>query len=196
MLSAAIVLVAWVFCTGALHLDGLADAADAWVGGHGNRERTLAIMKDPYCGPIAVAAVVCVLLLKFSALAALGEARGAAVYYFDVRQGCALVCPPLLARAAIPALFAITPYVRQQGIGAEIALHQSRPWAFAVVGMAGIAAILLDNRRGALSLAAAAVVFIGMRRAFVRRLDGVTGDCAGAMIEIIEAVSLVAIAAA
>src|SRR5919108_3069538 len=44
-LAAAVVLTLWVACTGALHLDGLADTADAWVGGRGDRERTLAIMK-------------------------------------------------------------------------------------------------------------------------------------------------------
>ncbi|HCJ29476.1 MAG TPA: adenosylcobinamide-GDP ribazoletransferase, partial [Pseudomonas sp.] len=42
-LRAALVLAAWVAITGALHLDGLADSADAWLGGFGDRERTLAI---------------------------------------------------------------------------------------------------------------------------------------------------------
>ncbi len=48
---AVLVLAVWVGLTGALHLDGLADSADAWLGGYGDRARTLAIMKDPYCGP-------------------------------------------------------------------------------------------------------------------------------------------------
>jgi adenosylcobinamide-GDP ribazoletransferase len=47
MLHAALLLAMWVLMTGGLHLDGLADSADAWVGGQGSRERTLAIMKDP-----------------------------------------------------------------------------------------------------------------------------------------------------
>lgn len=50
LLGAALVLAAWVVLTGGLHLDGLADSADAWSGGRGDRERTLAIMKDPYWG--------------------------------------------------------------------------------------------------------------------------------------------------
>lgn len=48
--------------TGGLHLDGLADTADAWVGGQGDRDRTLAIMKDPRSGPIAIAVIVLLLL--------------------------------------------------------------------------------------------------------------------------------------
>src|SRR6185312_11814701 len=47
LLGAALVLALWVALTGALHLDGIADVADAWIGGHGDRERTLRIMQDP-----------------------------------------------------------------------------------------------------------------------------------------------------
>src|SRR3990170_9070840 len=65
---AALLLAAWVIVTGGLHLDGLADSADAWVGGLGDRERTLAIMKDPRSGPAAVTTLVVILILKFAAL--------------------------------------------------------------------------------------------------------------------------------
>src|SRR6202034_1504436 len=85
-LAAAIVLALWVACSPALHLAGLADTADAWVGGRGDRERTLAIMKDPYSGPVAVVAVVCLLLVKFCALSALRAGR------------CALERPALCLR--------------------------------------------------------------------------------------------------
>ena len=71
LLSAALTLLAWVVLTGGLHLDGLADSADAWVGGFGDRARTLEIMKDPRSGPAGVTAVVLLLLLKFAALARL-----------------------------------------------------------------------------------------------------------------------------
>jgi adenosylcobinamide-GDP ribazoletransferase len=66
ILVATIILVIWIWLTGGLHLDGLADTADAWVGGFGDRERTLKIMKDPSCGPIGVLSLVIVCLMKFS----------------------------------------------------------------------------------------------------------------------------------
>ncbi|MCB1767092.1 MAG: adenosylcobinamide-GDP ribazoletransferase, partial [Candidatus Competibacteraceae bacterium] len=58
---AALMLAVWVLLTGGLHLDGLADTADAWIGGQGDRERTLAIMKDSHSGPMAISAIVLVL---------------------------------------------------------------------------------------------------------------------------------------
>ena len=67
-LLAALLLTVWVALTGALHLDGLADSADAWLGGFGDRERTLTIMKDPRSGPTAVVVLILLLLLKFVAL--------------------------------------------------------------------------------------------------------------------------------
>ncbi|MDH5777044.1 MAG: adenosylcobinamide-GDP ribazoletransferase, partial [Gammaproteobacteria bacterium] len=67
-IMAAIVLFVWVLITGALHLDGLSDSADAWVGGFGDKTRTLEIMKDPYSGPAGVSIIVIVLIAKFAAL--------------------------------------------------------------------------------------------------------------------------------
>ncbi|PTC35344.1 Cobalamin synthase [Pseudomonas paraeruginosa] len=52
-LQAALLLSLWVALSGALHLDGLADMADAWVGGLGDRRpNRLAIIKTgPRSGP-------------------------------------------------------------------------------------------------------------------------------------------------
>jgi adenosylcobinamide-GDP ribazoletransferase len=192
-LGAAMVLAVWVSVTGALHLDGLADTADAWVGGRGGRERTLAIMKDPYSGPVAVAAVVCVLLVKFGALSALHEARGAASSS-GLHFACGCILPPLLARAAVPVLFAHTPYARPQGIGAALAQYQSRPGGRWVATLTAAAVTVVCGRYGLLATAAAGSVYLIMRRAFIGRLGGVTGDCVGAVIEVIEALSLVTLA--
>jgi adenosylcobinamide-GDP ribazoletransferase len=91
LLHAALLLTAWVLLSGGLHLDGLADSADAWLGGFGDRERTLTIMKDPRSGPIAVVTLGMVLLLKFTALVALIEQP----------NGAALILAPLIGRASM-----------------------------------------------------------------------------------------------
>jgi adenosylcobinamide-GDP ribazoletransferase len=191
-LTAALVLTVWVGSTGALHLDGLADTADAWIGGRGNRERTLAIMKDPHVGTMAVAAVVCLLLVKFGALSSLIGAHRPAWRNLQLAYGCIL--PPVLARAAVPVLFAHSPYARPGGLGADLAQHQSRAGGLWVAACTALTAVALAGRAGLLATAAATVAYLLLRQAFIQRLGGVTGDCIGAMIEVIETLALVTLA--
>jgi adenosylcobinamide-GDP ribazoletransferase len=195
LLGAAIVLTAWVLITGALHIDGLADTADAWVGGHGDRERTLTIMQDPRSGPVALAVVNCMLLLKFAALAALAAHPHAAPWR-DARLAAGCILPPLLARAAIPVLFAHTPYVRAQGIAQDLMTHQSRTAGAVTAALTAIGTLAACRTLGAIALAAAVIAYAIVRWGLVRRLGGFTGDGAGALIEVIEAACVIAMAAA
>lgn len=179
LLAAALLLLVWVLLSGALHLDGLADSADAWLGGRGERERALAIMKDPYTGPAGVTAVVVVLLVKFSAIASLPPGGMSTV----------LCLAPLLGRAAVVALFLTTPYVRPGGLGAMAAENLPRHWGCVSV-LAAVLVAALSN--GVVAVMAVAVVFLLLRRMMLTRLGGTTGDTAGAMIEIVEMTVLVA----
>ncbi|RDS84482.1 adenosylcobinamide-GDP ribazoletransferase [Dyella monticola] len=181
LLSAAMLVAAWVALTGALHLDGLADTADAWVGGMGDREKTLAIMKDPRCGPVGVVAVVLTLMLKFAAVASLGPA-----------PWVALLLAPWLARASLTALFLTTPYVRSGGLGAALADAPRQPCMAALV-LSAVGCVLL-GWRGIVALALAALVLALGRRACLRRLGGFTGDTAGALAEMVEVAVLVVLA--
>lgn len=179
-LAAALILAAWVLLTGALHLDGLADSADAWAGGHGNAERTLAIMKDPAAGPVGVTALVLILLVKFAALQTLVTA--------DIS---ALLLAPLLGRTALPLLILTTSYVRPGGLGEAMAAHLPRTGAVVMGIVAGVVAIVLG---GVLPLLAAFTVFVLMRRLMMQRIGGATGDTAGALVEVVEAAVLVTLA--
>jgi len=181
LLHAALLLAAWVCLSGGLHLDGLADSADAWLGGFGDRERTLTIMKDPRSGPIAVVTLVLVLLLKFCALLALVE----------VGQGALLILAPVMGRAAMLALFLDTPYVRRGGLGQALKDHLPRHSALWVLGASAIGSLLLG---GWLPLLVAVLVFFALRRSMLRRLGGTTGDTAGALLELLELAVLLSLA--
>ena len=63
-LQSIMIVITWVIITGALHLDGVADSADAWLGGHGDRDRTLNILRDTAVGVAGVVAIVLTLILK------------------------------------------------------------------------------------------------------------------------------------
>jgi adenosylcobinamide-GDP ribazoletransferase len=184
LLQAALLLVLWVGVTGALHLDGLADLADAWVGGQGDRERTLEIMKDSRSGPLAVAAVVLLLLVKFSALAVVVES--------GFWGGLLLL--PLIGRASLIAALLFMPYVREDGLGSTLVANLPREQAKAVLAASGLGCLLFWGWSALGVLAVAVVAFYMLRQALMRRLGGVTGDAAGALCELIEAVSLVALA--
>ena len=180
-LHAAMLLTLWVGLSGGLHLDGLADSADAWLGGFGDRERTLTIMKDPRSGPIAVVTLVLVLLLKFCALLALVEAG----------QGALLILAPVAGRGAMLALFLNTPYVRPGGLGQALKDHLPRQAARSVLGVSAIGCLLLG---GWLALGVAVLVFFALRRSMMRRLGGTTGDTAGALLELLELAVLLTLA--
>jgi len=183
MLQAALLLSAWVLLSGALHLDGLADSADAWLGGFGDRARTLEIMKDPRSGPIAVVTLVLVLLLKFCALLVLVE-RG---------QVGLLVMVPVVGRAALLGLFLCTPYVRAGGLGQALADHLPRSAGRAVLLITGVICWLWA---GPWMLIVAALAFLWLRRMMLRRLGGTTGDTAGALLELLELAALLGLALA
>jgi len=184
LLHAALLLTVWVLLSGALHLDGLADSADAWLGGFGDRERTLTIMKDPRSGPIAVVTLVLVLLLKFAALLALIE-QG---------HGVVLLIVPLIGRAALLGLFLTTPYVRAGGLGQALADHLPRLAGKQVLGASALVCVLIAGLSGVLALVLAALMFVWLRQVMVRRLGGTTGDTAGAMLELLEMTLLVGLA--
>ena len=184
LLHAALVLMAWVLLSGGLHLDGLADSADAWLGGFGDRERTLLIMKDPRSGPIAVVTLVVVLLLKWAALVALIEQE----------QALALLIVPMLGRGALLGLFLTTPYVRAGGLGQALADHLPRRSGWQVLSACALGCLLLLGWAGLWILGVATLVFVGLRRMMLRRLQGCTGDTAGALLELLETAVLVALA--
>ncbi|PTT31652.1 adenosylcobinamide-GDP ribazoletransferase [Pseudomonas sp. HMWF021] len=183
LLHAALLLTVWVLLSGALHLDGLADSADAWLGGFGDRERTLTIMKDPRSGPIAVVTLVLVLLLKFCALLALIEQEHAVM----------LIIVPLLGRAALLGLFLTTPYVRAGGLGQALADHLPRRAGWWVLGASALACLLIAGVKAIAALVVAFGVFVWLRRVMMRRLGGTTGDTAGALLELLEMAMLVGV---
>lgn len=173
---AILLLVAWVLATGALHLDGLADSADAWLGGHGDREKALRIMKDPQSGPAGVVAIVLVLLLKFALI----------LFLQQHQQLAYLLLVPLTARALIPMLFYTTPYVRSEGLGSPFSEGLEFIGIWPGLLLAALAGVLLSGLWWLLALGLAALTFIAVRKLMLQRLGGTTGDTAGALIEMLE----------
>lgn len=181
VLLTTIILVLWIWLTGGLHLDGLADTADAWVGGFGDKERTLKIMKDPACGPIGVLSLLIICLLKWSALYLLLQKQ----FY------TALILFPVLGRLAPLFLFLTADYVRKQGLGSSIAEYIPKYWAMLIFTVSLLACGFFVWS-GLLTAVVFIATLIYLRFKFIQRIGGITGDTVGAAIEITEMSSLLA----
>jgi adenosylcobinamide-GDP ribazoletransferase len=181
---AVLIVAAWALATGAIHLDGLADSADALGGG--NRERRLEVMRDPRVGSFGVLAVVFVVVLKITLVVAV-LARGHHLW---------LLAIPAVGRAAASALSAALPYAREQGAGAALVSGPQRAERLAVaLATAIVVALACARLRGLLAVAAAAIVALAIGRLARRRIGGITGDVLGATIELAECAALVALLA-
>ncbi|EIC21122.1 adenosylcobinamide-GDP ribazoletransferase [Thiorhodovibrio frisius] len=191
---ATLVLIAWVWGTGALHLDGLADCADAWVGGLGDRARTLLILKDPHLGAMGAVALLLALLAKWSALFVLASRLDSATIGL-LPISAALLLIPALARAQILLLALVTPPATETGMGAALRACLPLAAARAVVAAWWLLAGLLLGWSVLGWLALAGLLLWLWRASMRQRLGGFTGDTAGALVEMTE-VGLVLLVAA
>lgn len=172
-------LIAWVAVTGALHLDGLGDIADASGAAHGtaqgDRERLIAVLGDPHAGSFAVVAIALQLIAKLVLLHALIEREAfvaVALIPFAARIG------PLVWSRALPDLHA--------GLGARFR-NAVRPVDFLVWSGALAAAAWVSP-----SLLVAPLAFLFWGWWLLRRIGGISGDGHGAGIEIGESLLLAA----
>lgn len=169
-------LIAWVLVTGALHLDGLADLTDALGASHRDPERLLAVMKDPHVGSFGVLALVLQSAAKLVLLALLVGRVGP----------WPLIIVPALARIGP---LGWTRWLPPLGSGmAERFAWAVRRRDIAVWAIATLAAAILY-----LPLAIAPIL-MGLWGVWLRhRIGGISGDCHGAGIELIETGMLVAL---
>jgi adenosylcobinamide-GDP ribazoletransferase len=178
--AAALAIAAGTLLTGALHLDALADTADAL--GARSPERALEIMRDHAIGAYGAVAIAVDLLLKAAALAAL--AHGGGLLPFAIAAGA-------LSRAAPVALAAALPYARPGAGLARSLTGSARLRAAAAAAIATAIAALATGVAGLLLVACAAALTGSLGLAFARWLGGVTGDALGAAVELNELALLV-----
>ncbi len=182
--AAALLLVAWVALTGALHLDGFIDCCDGLLAPV-PRERRLEILRDVHAGAFGIVGVVLLLLIKYAALVALpGEIRLPA-----------LLLVPTLARWCMTGAVLLYPYARAgSGLGQKAKAGAGRS-QLAIATVTALLACMLAGWAGLgwatllLLLATAAGSFL-MAQWIQSKLGGLTGDAYGAICELAEALSL------
>ncbi len=173
-LGALLALAVWVGVTGALHLDGLADLADALGAAHrpadaqARKERLLAVLADPHLGVFGGAALAMQLIAKLVLL------------MLAVKAGAwlALVLIPAWARWGV-LIWSRLPAIKS-GLGERFAWHVDMgpilAWGTVLAGVSLTVPVLFS-----------ALLLVAAWRGFLlRRLGGMTGDALGAGVEWLE----------
>ncbi|RJQ76850.1 MAG: adenosylcobinamide-GDP ribazoletransferase [Desulfobacteraceae bacterium] len=174
--AAVIDVVALAVISGALHLDGLADTADGLYGRR-TLQRALEIMKDSRIGSIGTVAVACCLAVKWAGISGLHADR--LVW---------LLLVPAFARGAV--LFGIRtlPYGRPEGGTGHVFFQQPLRmldfWGLAV--LSGLA-FLCTGWQALWIVGGFAFLAFSVLLYYRRKINCITGDMLGALIEIEEA---------
>ena len=175
-----LLVAALTVITGAVHLDGLADTADA-LSAWRDPQRALEILRDSRIGTFGAAAVFLVLLLKIVALASAAHSRPTALYL-----------APGIARWAMVALPYNLNYLREHGAGSALlgAQGQRNLRLATIVSLVAV----LPAGADAIRATTIAIMITGIFRLFYARwLGGITGDLIGAGGELVEAAVFVAV---
>lgn len=175
-LAALFGVIAWAWVTGGLHVDGLADLADALGAAHRDPARLQAVLKDPHTGSFGVMAVVLLLLSKLVLLMLWSRA--------------ALPLSPLILVAAWgrwgAMLWAHALPALMEGHGDHFArsLRQADLWWSAL--LLSLLSLWLMPLMLVAGLLAAGLWYLFLHRT----LGGMCGDALGAGIEVVEVLLL------
>lgn len=171
-----LVLVLWVVLTGALHDDGLADAADAF-GSQQTPERILVVLKDSRIGTYGTLAIVLSTLLRWRGLVEID-----ADYVLT-----ACVATQVIPRTGILYLAAWAGPATAGSGGSFAGALRARHLIGATL-VAGILVAVIQPPMPPVMWAVAACLLILTLSKFYfrRRLGGITGDCLGAAVQLQE----------
>jgi adenosylcobinamide-GDP ribazoletransferase len=137
-------------------------------------------MRDPRVGSFGIAGGVCILLIKYAALATLPAERLVA----------ATTAALALGRAAMVGAAILAPHGRADGLGTRITGSAGRRELAIAVVTAVAVALAAGGVAGAVWALAAGLLSLLLVRWLLTRLPGLTGDTYGALNEATEAAVL------
>jgi adenosylcobinamide-GDP ribazoletransferase len=181
--AAAIAVGVVAILTGAMHLDALADTADA-LGGS-TSERRLEIMRDHSVGSFGATAIALAVVTEIALVAELAAGDDALAAWATAAAA---------ARWSSLPLAALLPYVRPEGQGLALSGSGVASALAGLVLTAGVAVVALGGE-GLWAVAAAAAVAALLGAFFRAWLGGITGDCLGATTMLAELAALATLAA-
>ena len=200
----AVIIAIYLLINGAFHQDGLSDTFDALAikstgdPGH-DRQRRLAVMRDPTSGPAGITAIAVFLLLKYLLLK-----EALQIPFHGLNPAVTLM--PLVSAWSMTIMMTGAKSARGDGLGMIfLGKVEKRHIVFASVLLVALAGITycagyIFNPSAVRSIAifflaaAFASLFAGyaLRRLLTSRFGGLTGDNLGCIREVSEIVVLIA----
>lgn len=180
---AFLTLTATALVTGALHEDGLADAADG-LGAGGTVDRKLEIMRDSRIGGYGALALMLVTGIKAAAIAS---------FLPGLSGATAILAVHILSRAVLPSVMAALPPASASGVAASVGRPGSAAAALSLVlGTVGTVA-LIGPCAGAVAIAAAIGTALAVALLLKRALGGYNGDTIGLLEQLSEIAIMLAL---
>jgi adenosylcobinamide-GDP ribazoletransferase len=175
LVAIAILLSVMVIVSGAMHLDGFADACDGIFSGR-KKEEILEIMRDSRVGAMGAIGVTLLLLLKFTLLASIPK----------VDLWKLLILTPLFSRWAQVFACYSSPYAHKEGKARYFVECAGKKEMFIATVFMLVFFILLTRVKGitaAIFSTLAIILFISFVK---KKVGGMTGDTIGAVSELSE----------
>jgi adenosylcobinamide-GDP ribazoletransferase len=178
LIVGVLTLVVWVVLTGGLHLDGLADCCDGLLVS-ATPERRLEIMKDPHLGTFGGVGLLLVLLSKAAALSSLTPSSGL----------CIVLATTISRWFILPA--SLLPLAHPGGMGADFASGLRRS-AISITAILPLGLAFLLGAQGIYAVSVALFAAIAVLGLAIIRINGVSGDVFGMLVEVTETSVLLA----
>lgn len=177
-----VLVIALIIFTGGMHLDGLADTADAFLSGKAKKEM-LEIMRDSHIGVMGVLALISIILLKVGLLSSVNVAA----------KPAALMLMCILSRWSVVLIMYLFPYARQEG-KAKLFIQGMNLKIFILSTITVIiCSFLIWYIQGLIALLIVTLCAYAIGKFVSRKIGGVTGDTLGATIEVMEIATLLTV---
>lgn len=176
MIASFLTLLLTIILTGGLHLDGLSDTVDGFFANR-EKEETLEIMKDSRIGAFGVLSLILLVLFKFILISNISDLPLVLLLSFTN------------SRCIISWIISTKKSSKLNGLGEMF--HSSKPKKLVILsGLAYIIILICVDVRYLIPLIFNLLLAQYVSRISYKKIDGLSGDVYGAIIELGETISL------
>jgi adenosylcobinamide-GDP ribazoletransferase len=176
-IAAIIIIIAEIFITGLIHIDGLADTADGLFS-YAEKEKILEIMKDSRVGTNGAVALILYFMTK---VILLSEIRPEYIILY-----------PVISRMSTSINAGLGEYARKNGMSNGIIGKNGKKEAVISIIITMILSFIILKAKGLIILIFAILFILLLMKGVKRKIGGITGDTMGASLELTSILVLLA----